>query len=47
MDMQAGDVPATWAQNDLLRTLTGYTPQTDVTEGVSKFVAWYRDHYQV
>ena len=47
MEMQAGDVPATWAQNDLLRALTGYTPQTDVAEGVGKFVAWYRDHYQV
>jgi len=47
MEMQAGDVPATWAQNDLLRELTGYAPQTDVTEGVEKFVAWYRDHYQV
>lgn len=47
MEMQAGDVPATWAQNDLLKALTGYTPQTDVTEGVAKFVAWYREYYQV
>ncbi|MCL4134761.1 UNVERIFIED_CONTAM: hypothetical protein GTU68_001294 [Idotea baltica] len=45
MDMQPGDVPATWAQNELLRALTGYTPETNITEGVDKFVAWYRDYY--
>jgi UDP-glucuronate 4-epimerase len=45
MDMQKGDVPATWANADLLQTLTGYKPQTNVREGISKFVAWYRDYY--
>ena len=47
MPMQAGDVPATWANADLLRSLTGYAPQTRVPEGVAKFVAWYRDYYAV
>ncbi len=47
MPMQAGDVPATWANADLLRNLTGYRPQTDIREGVKRFVAWYRDHYNV
>lgn len=46
MDMQKGDVPATWANADLLRTLTGYQPQTEFRDGVAKFVAWYRDYYQ-
>lgn len=45
MDMQKGDVPATWANADLLQTLTGYKPQTNVREGIVKFVAWYRDYY--
>lgn len=45
LPMQPGDVPATWASNDLLRELTGYTPQTGVDEGVANFVAWYRDYY--
>ena len=31
----------------LLRTLTGYVPETDIREGVRRFVAWYRDYYQV
>ncbi|MHA6719240.1 NAD-dependent epimerase/dehydratase family protein [Sphingomonas sp. RS6] len=47
MPMQAGDVPATWADARLLQTLTGYQPRTDVREGVAKFVAWYRAHYGV
>ncbi len=45
MPMQPGDVPATWADATLLRSLTGYTPRTSVREGVAKFVAWYRDYY--
>ena len=47
MEMQKGDVFATWADASLLRNLTGYAPQTDVREGVAKFVAWYRDYYGV
>ena len=47
MDMQPGDVPATWANTDLLRSLTGYKPQTSVTDGVAQFVKWYRAYYKV
>ncbi len=47
MDMQPGDVPATWADGTLLNTLTGYGPQTSVQDGVDRFVAWYRDYYGV
>jgi UDP-glucuronate 4-epimerase len=47
MPMQAGDVPATWANADLLKSLTGYSPQTAVPEGVAKFVDWYKDYYAI
>lgn len=47
MDIQPGDVPATWADAQLLEHLTGYRPQTDVRDGVRRFVAWYRDYYAV
>ena len=47
MPMQPGDVPATWADAELLRSLTGYVPGTDIREGVRRFVAWYRDYYQI
>jgi UDP-glucuronate 4-epimerase len=47
MPMQQGDVPATWADASLLKSLTGYAPQTPFREGVAQFVAWYRDYYRV
>jgi UDP-glucuronate 4-epimerase len=47
LPIQPGDVPATWADASLLRTLTGYSPQTPFREGVARFVAWYRDYYGV
>ena len=46
MPMQMGDVPATWANADLLQTLTGYKPQTDIRDGVAQFVKWYRTYYE-
>ena len=45
MEMQPGDVPATWADATLLQSLTGYRPQTDVKDGIAAFVAWFRDYY--
>lgn len=47
MEMQKGDVPATWANADLLQTLTGYRPHTELRDGVRQFVAWYRAYYGV
>ena len=47
MPMQAGDVPATWADTSLLEALTGYKPNTDLTDGIKKFVEWYRTYYNV
>ncbi len=47
MEIQQGDVAATWADAQLLMNLTGYRPQTDVRDGIKAFVAWYRHYYQV
>jgi len=47
MEMQQGDVPATWADATLLSELTGYKPMTDFRQGVRLFVDWYRSYYQV
>ena len=47
MPMQAGDVPATWANSELLTDLTGYAPKTEVQLGVLNFVKWYRSYYNV
>lgn len=47
LPMQAGDVPATWADATLLKNLTGYSPRTSVQEGVKRFVSWYRSYYEI
>tara|TARA_B100001027_G_C16256625_1_gene327289 strand:- start:840 stop:1847 length:1008 start_codon:yes stop_codon:yes gene_type:complete len=47
MPMQKGDVPETWADTSLLYDLIGYYPRTDFRDGISKFINWYRDYYNV
>jgi UDP-glucuronate 4-epimerase len=47
LPMQPGDVPATWADATLLEALIGPLPQTDIRDGVARFVDWYRDYHQV
>jgi UDP-glucuronate 4-epimerase len=39
---QPGDMPATWADISKARLLLGYAPQTKITEGIPKFVEWFR-----
>ncbi len=46
-DMQPGDVPATWADASLLKTLTGQRPVTPIATGLQRFVDWYRDYYAI
>lgn len=47
LDMQKGDVRATFASTDLLEKLTGYRPSMRIAEGVAAFVQWYKDYYGV
>ncbi len=45
LPLQKGDVPDTFADTHALQELINYTPQTDMPEGVQKFVAWYQDYH--
>ena len=45
--MQPGDVPATWADVGLLKSLTGFAPSTPIGTGVARFIDWYRDYKSV
>ena len=47
LPLQAGDVPATNADVSALREWTGFSPATSVTDGIERFVTWYRDYYHV
>ncbi len=45
--MQPGDVLATYADTTAIRKLTGFQPATPLETGLTRFVDWYRKHYQV
>ena len=47
LPMQPGDVPATYADIEELRDATGFTPSTPLEEGLRRYVAWYRDYYEM
>ena len=47
LPLQAGDVPETSAYVQALADYVGYKPQTTIDTGIAKFIAWYRDYYQV
>ncbi len=47
LPMQPGDVPATYADVSALEAAVGFRPATTVEDGISRFVAWYKDYYKV
>ena len=47
MPLQAGDVPATYANVDDLYRDIDFKPLTSIKNGVDKFVDWYLDYYQI
>ena len=47
LDIQPGDVPATFADIHRLVRDVGFAPKTPIEVGVRNFVAWYRDYYGI
>lgn len=45
LPMQPGDVYATYADTTALAQDIGFKPSTPLSEGLKKFVAWYRAYY--
>jgi UDP-glucuronate 4-epimerase len=45
LDMQPGDVPATYADVDDLTADVGFKPATPLRSGIERFIAWYRSYY--
>ncbi len=46
LDLQPGDVPATYADiEDLVRDV-GFKPDTPIETGIQRFIDWYRDYYK-
>jgi UDP-glucuronate 4-epimerase len=45
MDIQPGDVAATYADVDDLMQDVGFKPETSIEVGIGRFVEWYKDFY--
>jgi UDP-glucuronate 4-epimerase len=46
MDLQPGDVPATYADVDDLMEAVGFKPATPIEEGIRRFIAWYKAYFR-
>ena len=46
MPLQAGDVPATYANVDDLVENLGYKPSTPIQEGINNFIDWYVEFFK-
>ena len=47
LPIQPGDVPATYADVEALVQDVGFAPKTPIESGVQRFVAWYRNYYNI
>lgn len=45
--IQPGDVRETWADISAIQRDYGYEPKTTISEGIPRFVAWYREYHHV
>ncbi|MBL7180664.1 MAG: NAD-dependent epimerase [Desulfobacterales bacterium] len=45
LDLQPGDVIATYADIDDLIEVVGFKPRTSVDTGIQQFIAWYKEYY--
>jgi len=46
LPLQAGDVPATYANVDALIDHVGYSPSTSIELGIENFIKWYKCYYK-
>ena len=45
LDIQPGDMEKTSANLEKAKLKINYSPKTQIKDGISKFVKWYKDHY--
>lgn len=46
LPMQAGDVPATWADIRASQKKLGFKPKVSIENGIRRFIKWYQEYYQ-
>jgi UDP-glucuronate 4-epimerase len=47
LDLQPGDVPATYADVDDLVNDVGFKPSTPIADGIARFIDWYQTYYRI
>lgn len=47
LPMQDGDVKATSADTTALHRAVGFQPDTSIEDGITNFVAWFKDYYKI
>jgi len=47
VDMQPGDVKSTEADTTLLEQWISFKPKTSIKHGISEFIKWYKEYYEV
>ncbi len=47
LPLQPGDVADTYASTNLLKEKFNYNPSISVSEGITNFVNWYKEYYQL
>jgi UDP-glucuronate 4-epimerase len=47
LPLQPGDVPDTYANVDNLKEQFNFKPSTPVIDGVTNFIKWYKNYYQI
>ena len=45
LDLQPGDVIATYADIDDLTKDVGFKPRTSIDTGIRRFVKWFKEYY--
>ncbi len=47
LPMQPGDVYETYADITKINKLTGFEPKTSIEQGLTQFIKWYREFYEI
>tara|TARA_Y100000741_G_scaffold171713_1_gene130038 strand:- start:685 stop:1716 length:1032 start_codon:yes stop_codon:yes gene_type:complete len=47
LPLQAGDIESTRSDVTKLENLIGFVPSTNIEEGISNFIDWYKDYYKI
>ena len=47
MEIQPGDVPATFADSSDLEKWIDFKPNTTIKEGVKRFIIWYKEYNKI